>query len=157
VAADFARLCALAAPYGLKLGFEFFGDALCCACLPEAARLVHLAGAPNGGLLLDTFLSYLGGSQPADLAVCQELGVSLHTVHLVDAQPGNPRQLDILSGRALPGQGVIPLDRVLAAVRALHYDGWYTVEVFNPPLPPDDARHTAELARDGALKVLNSA
>lgn len=156
-AADFARLCALAAPYGLRLGFEFFGDALSCARLSEAAHLVKQAGAPNGGLLLDTFLSYLGGSQPKDLAVLPELGVPLHTVHLVDAQPGDPRQLDILSGRMLPGQGVIPLAAVLAAVRALSYDGWYTIEVFNPPCSPEEARAIARMARQGALQVLSEA
>jgi sugar phosphate isomerase/epimerase len=156
-AADFARLCGMAAPYGLQLGFEFFGDALCCSRIPEAARMVHLAAAPNGGLLWDTYLSYLGGSQPEELSICQELGVPLHAVHFVDAQPGEPSQLDILSGRALPGQGVMPLDRVLAALRAVNYDDWLTIEVFNPPMPPDEAGRVAKLALVSAEAMVRDA
>lgn len=153
-AEDFARLCAMAAPYGLQLGFEFFGDALCCARLPEAARLIQLAAAPNGGLLLDTFLFYMGGSLPEDVAVLQTSAVPLHTVHVVDAAPGDPRSLDVLNGRRLPGAGVSPLAEILAAVQALDYSGWYTVEVFNAPLSREEAIRTAELAYRGTVEVL---
>lgn len=154
-AQDFARLCALAAPYNLNVGYEFFGTALCLSRMAEAAQMVRKAGAHNGGIILDTFLFYQGSSRVDEVYVPVELGVPVHAVHVADAAPGEPRRLDVLRGRLLPGTGTAPLGSILEATRKSGYDGWYVVEVFNPPMELPEALRTAQAARQATLKLLS--
>lgn len=152
---DFARVCSLAAPYGLNVGFEFFGNAICISRLTEAARLVREVAAPNSGLILDTFLFHQGGSCVEEMEDLSSLGVSLHSVHVADAAAGEPGGLDVLRGRRLPGTGSAALASILGAIRRSGYDGWYVVEVFNPPMDYSEALRTAETARLATLELLS--
>jgi sugar phosphate isomerase/epimerase len=144
----FKSLCAWAGRYDLSVAFEFFGQAQSYATLGAAMDLVAAAGAPNGGLLLDTFMFHQGESDLADIARLGGSRARLLSVQVADAAPGAPRSLDTLNGRRLPGEGVVPLPDILRQVAAIGYDGWYVVEVFNQamsmPVAVDVARRVKE-------------
>jgi 2-keto-myo-inositol isomerase len=152
-AQDFARLAAVGAEYGLEMSFEFFGNAKCISTLRDAVAMVSAAGADNGGIVLDTFFFYQGGSRLEDIRALAQGGVPLHTVQLADSIIGEPATLDILFDRRLPGTGIVPLRDIVEAVESTGYHGWYTVEVFHAPTAPPDAAMLARLAKSTASSL----
>ena len=65
---NFARMCTLASPFGLKLMLEFIP--YCQTATVEAAhRVVTRAGQPNSGVLVDALHLSRSGGSPADLGV----------------------------------------------------------------------------------------
>jgi 2-keto-myo-inositol isomerase len=129
-AQEFAKLCDLARPYGVRLCLEFMGTAPQIGNLRNAEQLIARAGRSNGGLLIDTFLFHQGGSQPADIA-----GVPIEhvfNVQLADAKPKPREELNMLEDRVFPGEGVAPVQQIVDALIERGYNGWWTVELFNP-------------------------
>lgn len=129
-AEEFAKLCDLARPYGVRLCLEFMGTASQISDLRSAEQLVVKAGRPNGGLLIDTFLFHQGGSRLADLAQIRIEHV--FNVQLADAKPKPREQLNMLEDRLFPGDGAAPVRQIVDALVERGYDGWWTVELFNP-------------------------
>lgn len=147
-AEEFAALCDIARPYGVRLCLEFMGTAPQISTLASGTDLVRRAGRANGGLLIDTFLFHQGHSQLADLAsVPLE---SIFNVQLADALDKPREQLDMLADRVYPGTGAAPVQQIVDALVARGYDGWWTVELFNPAYAKDDpltvAMHAAKSA-----------
>ncbi|MFM0502085.1 sugar phosphate isomerase/epimerase family protein [Paraburkholderia caffeinilytica] len=129
-AEEFASLCDLARPYGVRLCLEFMGTSPQISTLASAAELVNMANRVNGGILIDTFLFHQGGSRVSDI---QHIPVErIFNVQLADAKDKPLAQLDMLADRVFPGEGVAPVQTVVDALVACGYDGWWTVELFNP-------------------------
>jgi sugar phosphate isomerase/epimerase len=129
-AEEFASLCDLAQPYGVRLCLEFMGTSPQISTLASAAQLVNLANRANGGVLIDTFLFHQGGSLVSDIARIPP--ERIFNVQLADAKDKPLAQLDMLADRLFPGDGVVPLQRIVDALVAHGYEGWWTVELFNP-------------------------
>jgi sugar phosphate isomerase/epimerase len=125
---DFADLCALAQPFGVSVALEFIGAAQQVKDLRTAWQIVDTAGAPNGGLLLDTFHFYKGGSELADLE--QVPADRMLMVHISDC-PEIPREDLEDRHRIFPGAGVIPLEAIVAALVDKGYRGCLSLELFN--------------------------
>jgi sugar phosphate isomerase/epimerase len=114
-----ARLCELAAVTapGVTLVLEFL-PIFSVGSLAAAVEAVRAIGAPNLGVLVDTLHLDRSGSTPADLAADLDLFPYLQLAdapRLVDSSPRALRD-EALHGRLLPGDGVLPLAEVLAAV-----------------------------------------
>ena len=59
----FREVCQVAAEYGVRIALEFPGIAAEVKDLRSARDLVAAAGCANGGLIIDTFHFFLGGSR----------------------------------------------------------------------------------------------
>jgi sugar phosphate isomerase/epimerase len=117
-AEGFSALCPDAAARGVTLCFE--------GTLP-AARIHELAGrvdSPAFGCYFDLANPLARGLDPP--TEIRELGTLVRRVHIKDmlVQPGDVR----------PGLGRVDFSACAAALRAIGYDGWLTLET--PPAPP---------------------
>ncbi|MDR7420039.1 MAG: sugar phosphate isomerase/epimerase [Armatimonadota bacterium] len=124
------QMAAVAAPFGVKVGFEFLGFPTCSVnTLAAARRIVDEVGDPGVGVVIDVFHFYAGGSRLDDLDTLP--GDRLFIVHLDDAEPGDPATLGD-AHRLWPGDGVIPLQPILARIERLGYRRAYSLELFRP-------------------------
>jgi sugar phosphate isomerase/epimerase len=99
----------------------------------EGMELIQRVGAPNFGLLLDTF--HMNIEEPSIEASIRACGERIFHFHVAD------------SNRWHPGAGHLDLRSILAALRATGYDGYVSGEFM--PLPDADtaARRAIEVLR----------
>ncbi len=141
----------VAAPYGTRLAFEFLGFGWCSVrTLEQAWEIVRETDRDNIGLVLDTCHFFAGGSSVASIA-----GVDpnkLFIFHINDVEE-RPKETIEDAHRLLPGEGVIPLDGILAAVKATGFDGLCSIELFRPAYWERDPAELAAAARAATLQV----
>jgi sugar phosphate isomerase/epimerase len=99
-------------------GYTFLHD------IPETLAVIEAVGSPNIGLLFDT--DHLWES-PNLLADIERAGDRIFGVHINDMPAVPGPGID----RRLPGEGVIPLREILAAIEATGYAGFYDVEIMS--------------------------
>ncbi len=116
----FARLCDLAAEYGLGALVEF-NPYSGCRSLAEAVALATAAKRPNAALVLDALHLSRSGGHPRDLAKVDP--ALLELVHFCDAPAfmADGRSADELrresrTARLLPGEGELWLEELLDAL-----------------------------------------
>jgi len=113
---------------------------------------VQRAEVPNGGILLDVFHFYRGGSTLIDL---QHIPVEkILLAHLSDAPE---MALDKLkdADRVFPGEGVIPLRDILQVINEKGYQGYFSLELLNPTYCEDVPYRIAQLGIKSVKKLLN--
>jgi sugar phosphate isomerase/epimerase len=148
-AVHFQELCRLADLLDIRVGLEFLGT---CEHLKDVVRaweVVEAADAANGGLVIDTFHFHRGGS----------------TLEMLDPVPGEkiflvqvsdcvdlPRHELEEQHRVYPGTGILPLEPLLAVVRAKGYSGYYSLELHNEAYWQEDR---LTVAREG-LRAMHS-
>jgi sugar phosphate isomerase/epimerase len=116
----FGDLCDRAAQYNLHVCLEF-AVYTGVRRLADAARLVRASGKSNASVLVDALHFSRSGGLPSHLA-----GVEtslLRYAQICDAAPGMPALAPDLirearTGRLLPGEGVLPLRELVAALPA---------------------------------------
>jgi sugar phosphate isomerase/epimerase len=118
---QFGQLCELAAAAGMRAVLEFLmiGE---IKSLGQALEVVQTVGHPAGGVLIDSLHLQRSGGRPEDLA-----GVDpalLPYAQLCDA-PGKLAEenyqawlVDAVDGRSSPGEGELPLARLVRALPA---------------------------------------
>jgi sugar phosphate isomerase/epimerase len=152
-AEEFAALCDIAAPYGVRLCLEFMGSATQIRDLKSASNLVTKAGRHNGGVVIDTFLFYQGGSALSDL---NEIPIDrVFNVQLAGAKRKPLSELNMLEDRLFPDEGAAPVADIVSILTSRGYDGWWTVELFNPEFARLDPSFVASRALSAAKSVLN--
>jgi 2-keto-myo-inositol isomerase len=124
------ELSGIAKPFGVRLAYEFLGFADCSVnSLAQCAKIVEKAARPNVGLVLDTFHFFAGGSAVSSITEVDPRKIFM--VHVNDVERVPRRKMhDAL--RLFPGTGIIPLERILGALRSIGYDGEFSVEIFRP-------------------------
>lgn len=146
---NYARLCALAAPHGLRPLLEPMAYSA-VSTLAQAVRIATAAGQPQAGVLIDAIhLSRTGGAL-ADVAALDPRLQGY--VQWSDAPAAPPPDLDAIAAesrtaRLAPGDGELPLLELLATLPA---DAPISVEV-----PNDAAR--ARLGDLGHARRLQAA
>jgi sugar phosphate isomerase/epimerase len=127
----FAALCSEAATYGATIGFEFMASAM-IDNLADARRMVEIAGAKNGGLILDIVhvvslgITYANISQiPVQYVINVELNDG--------ALPGSPRH-DPSRARRFCGEGEFDIAGFITCLTGMGYAGPWAVEVFSHEL-----------------------
>ncbi len=140
-----------AAAFNVRLALEFRGSASFCASLDTAAALVTQCGEPNVGVNLDVFHYYTGPSKFEDLALLSPANLAF--VQLSDLL-GVPRELATDADRILPGEGDFQLGPILQQLRAIGYDGWVSLELFNPTLWQMKVAQVAELGWQTLRRLL---
>jgi sugar phosphate isomerase/epimerase len=141
----------LAAAFGVRLGLEFHGRDTFCASLDTALSLIDQCNEPNVGVCLDVFHFYMGPSKEADLSLLNR--DNLAHVQLSDLA-GIPRELATDADRVLPGDGDFSLEPLLERIRTSGYDGWVSLELFNPQLWKAKPAQVAEVGLTALRRVL---
>lgn len=131
----------LAAKHGVRIALEFIARSRLLGSLPTALQVIRQAAQPNVGLCLDTFHLYAGVSKLEDLDELRP-GEVEH-VHFHDVPRAVPRELLVDADRIPPGMGVIPLTKVVDALRRIGYGGALSVELFDPVVQKSDPAVTA--------------
>jgi len=149
------ELSKIAEPYGLKLAYEFLGFADCTVnSLAQCAAIVQKVSRENVGFVLDTFHFFAGGSTVASIAEVDPRKIFM--VHVNDVERSPRRKMhDAL--RLFPGKGIIPLIRILEALRAIGYTGKFSVEIFRPQYWNRFPLEVAREARRTTLAALHQA
>jgi sugar phosphate isomerase/epimerase len=116
----FCDLCDRAAAYGLTVGLEF-AIYTGVRTLAHAAQVVARSKRPNATVLIDALHFSRSGGVPADVATVDPS--VLRYAQICDAAPSMPGPDDTpalireaRTGRLLPGEGVLPLKALVAAL-----------------------------------------
>jgi 2-keto-myo-inositol isomerase len=141
-----------AAAFGVRLALEFRGSAAFCSSLDTALALIAQCDESNVGVALDVFHYYTGPSKFEDLALLSS--TKLAFVQLSDVL-GVPRELAADSDRILPGEGDFRLHPIMEHLRAIGYDGWVSLELFNPTLWQLKPAQVAELGLASLNRLLH--
>jgi sugar phosphate isomerase/epimerase len=141
----YRRAGAAAAEIGAKIGVEPIrnapGESLIYT-VAEAADLVNEIDADGVGIVFDVWHHWNSPTVMEDI----ETYASLFTiVQLGDWPEGPSASVD----RAIPGDGVIPLDRIFKALEAAGYSGWYDLELL---ADPDAQESILTIDRDEVLE-----
>jgi sugar phosphate isomerase/epimerase len=134
-ARGFAYACDLAARDGLQLGIEF----LPWSGVPDlrtAWAVVEAAGRENGGLVLDTWhwQRQPGGPDHDTLRAIPGDRIHVLQVNDVAAVAGADLLTETMTGRLLPGDGVVDFAALCASLDHIGAEPNVAPEVFNPTL-----------------------
>ena len=149
--AHFASLCDLAQLFGLRVDLEFMRWRA-IGTLPQAEAIVRQAGKSNGAILVDALHLSRSGGQPDDLiSVPAEF---LRATQLCDAAAEMPatdaaRIAEARGGRLPPGEGSLPLGRLLDALPA---DTSLSVEM---PMTALEVRARIQVAFEATRRLLD--
>jgi len=150
-AAHYRDLCERAAQHGVIPALEFLGMAATVRDVKTAAQIVRDAGHESGGILLDTFHFYRGGSEPADVLGLG--GAPVAMCHVNDAG-GKPRLELTDLDRVFCGAGEMPLVEMFRNLAQIGYEGSYSVEIFNEDYWGRDPLKVAREGRETLQAVL---
>jgi D-psicose/D-tagatose/L-ribulose 3-epimerase len=123
VAAVHKRAAAYAASRNIKLAIEPLNRFECYVLNTNdaAAALVKSVGAPNYGLLYDTFHSNIEEKDP--VAALTRTLPQINHVHFSE------------NDRGTPGKGHVPWAPTMKALKSGGYQGWCAIEAFGRALP----------------------
>jgi sugar phosphate isomerase/epimerase len=99
--------------------------------MAQALSTVRAFSSPSLGVLLDLYNTWW---EPGIEELIGDMRKDLLGVHVAD---WNPETLKVDS-RLLPGQGVIPLERLIKKVEMAGYQGCYDIEIFNEKIWSDN-------------------
>jgi 2-keto-myo-inositol isomerase len=146
------ELADIAEPYGIKIGFEFLGEAgNSVQTLDHGSKIVNLVNRESVGNVMDTYHFYAGGSS---FEAIDDLDPKkLFIFHINDAEDLPKEQLND-SKRLYPGLGILPIGEIKQHLDGIGYDGPVSVEIFRPEYWQQDPFVVAKAAKDATEKVL---
>ena len=119
-----------AEPYGVNIAFEFLGFPWCSVqTVAQAWEIVKAVNLPNVAMVIDTCHFYAGGSMLDSIKSIDAKKLAVFHINDVEAMP---KEKITDANRLFPGDGVIPLKEIIAAVRGIGFDGVASVEIFRP-------------------------
>lgn len=128
-AADrYRELLELGKSMGVTPIVEVWGFSKTLRRLGEAVCVAAEAGSPDGCVLPDVYHLYKGGSDFAGLGMLSARAIGIF--HVND-YPRIDRAKINDADRVFPGDGIAPLKEVFAALRAMRYGGFVSLELFN--------------------------
>lgn len=155
----FRALCSVLSDYGIRFGIEWVGPAHfrqrgnpLIWRMDQALALCEEIGAPNIGLLVDSFHWFCAQHSLDELRSLPKERI-VH-VHINDA-PDRPVEEQIDNERVMPGDGIIDLVGFLRALKEAGYEGAVSVEVLSKTLPQQFSKdELAAKAKAGLDSVL---
>jgi 2-keto-myo-inositol isomerase len=146
------ELSAIADPFDVKLAFEFLGFLWCSVrTLRQCWDIVRETDRPNVGLVIDSCHFYAGGSSLRSIDEVPAEKVFIFHINDVEERP---KETIEDAHRLLPGEGVIPLDKMLARLKGIGFDGLCSIELFRPAYWERAPEELAAAARMMTLQVL---
>lgn len=141
-------LCEVGRATGVIPMVEVWGFSHTLSRLGEAVLVAIESGHADACILADVYHLHKGGSPVEGLALLQ--GRRLPVFHVND-YPADPPPAAIQDkDRVFPGDGVAPLAAIFSHLRAIGFDGYLSLELFNEAYYKQDAR---TVARTGLEKM----
>ncbi len=152
----YPKLASHAASKTMKIAFEPLSVVLMnndsfISTLEEGLTLIHDVNHSNFGLLLDVWHVW------REVMITERLAKldNIFAVHLCDWPKGEPRAV---ADRAIPGEGLIDLPSLFAAIEASGFTGAYALELFSADHFPDSLwrqkpKDVIEKSRDNFYKL----
>ncbi len=140
-AARLAREAELAAKYKVRIALEFICRSALIGSLGTALKVLREARQPNVGVCLDVHHFFAGISKFEDLKDLRP--GNIEHVHFHDLPDTKPRELLSEPDRLPPGEGVVPLRLITAALARLGYAGNLSTELFGDQFTKGDPRAVA--------------
>jgi sugar phosphate isomerase/epimerase len=131
---EYGKLVDFAGDHGVRIALEPLNVAIINVetaiwTLEQGMRPVEQVYRPNFGICLDVWNVW---QNPRIEDVIQESGQRGRTYVVQLSDWRTPRSFE---DRAIPGQGSIPLPRLLRTIHESGYDGPYVVEIFSGDVP----------------------
>lgn len=143
----FRQMCQVAEESGVRIALEFPGIAAEVKDLRSARDLVSAAACPNGGLVIDTFHFFVGGSKLADFDGMAPEQIFL--VHLSDAMNLPMERLRIPhDNRTFPGEGTINFTPIFKELARCGYNGALSLEIWNREFHQSDPAWMVKKGRE---------
>jgi sugar phosphate isomerase/epimerase len=153
VAERFAGVCDRAAEHGTRVALEFL-PWTGLADLATATQVVHAAGRPNGGLLIDAWHYFRGHPDHASVRGLSAGDVVAVQLDDADAEVVGPLFEDTMFRRRLPGEGTFDLIGLVQTLDAIGVDVPYSVEIMSTAEQSLPVEQAARRAHDAASTVL---
>ncbi|HVF85368.1 MAG TPA: sugar phosphate isomerase/epimerase family protein [Abditibacteriaceae bacterium] len=150
----YAALCEVGRQCGVRPLVEVWGFSQTLSRLGEAAFIAIESGHPDAGILADVYHLHKGGSPPSGLAQLNGTQMPLFHVNDYPAAPGREAIKD--EQRIWPGDGVAPLGDILTTLRRIGFDGYLSLELFNPQYWQSNALETARTGLEKMQTVVNA-
>jgi sugar phosphate isomerase/epimerase len=148
-----AEAAEAARPRGIRLALEFQKGYRFCSSLDTTLSMLGQVQLDNLGLCLDVFHYYTGPSKFEDLGLLSP--ATLFWLQLSDLS-GTPRELAEDRDRILPGEGDFLLGPLLDQIDHIGYEGYASLEVFNPQLWQIPADRVAQAALQAMIRTLGA-
>jgi sugar phosphate isomerase/epimerase len=126
VGRSLAELADIAAPFDVRLALEPVSFTP-LRSLSLALEVLEVAGRDTVGLCLDTFHLWTGGT-PWDQVAALDPRLIL-VAHISDVTPRRAHEWSDADRDVLPGDGILPLQEGIDAIRATGYDDLWCVEM----------------------------
>ncbi len=143
----YAQLCEFGREFGVRPLVEVWGFSQTLSRLGEAVFVAIESGAPDAAVLADVYHLYKGGSPVEGLALLNRAALPLF--HVND-YPNIAREQITDADRVFPGDGVAPLRQIFQTLSSIGFDGFVSLELFNPAYWTGDP---LEIAREGKRKL----
>ena len=142
----FQRAVEMAHSLGRIIALEFIRGTQFMSSLSTSVPMVRKVNHPNGRIMVDLFHLWGGFSKFEDLELLKE-GEPEH-VHLDDLPAEIPREILTDRDRVAPGDGVIPIAKILRALKQKKFRGAVSIELFHQRFQQGDPYQVAlELKR----------
>jgi 2-keto-myo-inositol isomerase len=151
VAERYHALLTLGDHIGVIPQVEVWGFSKTLHRLGQAVLVAAESGHPQACVLPDVYHLYKGGSDFAGLKLLS--GASMHVFHMNDYPATPPRQTISDKDRVFPGDGIAPIADVIQTLRAIDFNGYLSIELFNPEYWQRDP---LQVAREALNKMQES-
>jgi sugar phosphate isomerase/epimerase len=154
VAERYHALLVLGDHFGVVPQVEIWGFSKTLTRLGQAMMVALESKHPAACVLPDVYHLYKGGSEFAGLKLLN--GTAVHVLHMNDYPATPPRSAIKDSDRVYPGDGIAPLPELIRTLREIEFDGYLSIELFNPTYWQQDPLQVAKTALS-KLKALTAA
>ena len=154
-AARYRELLEAGEAFGVRPAMEFLGFQHNVFQLEQALAVVRQADHPHGCLVLDPFHLFRGGSGFGGLTDLSAAAIAV--CHFNDAPASPPRFEQTDADRVYPGDGILPLKAFLRDLDGIGYEGFLSLELFNPRYWTRDPEEVAATGREKTEDVIRSA
>lgn len=148
VAERYRAVLELGRQMGVVPQLELWGGSKTLRRLGEVAFVLAEAAHPDACTVLDAFHIYRGGSDFSGLRHFN--GRLMHVFHMNDYPAEPPREKITDQYRVFPGDGVAPMTDILRYLHEAGFQGFLSLELFNPRYFEQDP---LEVARTGLDKM----
>ncbi len=154
MAGGFAAACDHFQPAGIGLALEFITGST-ISTLNQAAEIVRLANRANGGILLDSWHLFRGGSALETLRTLP--GSAIRSIQISDAPAiaSDDLEHEMTHARLLPGDGAFDLPGLFDVLKSIGCTARIGVEVFSDSLATLPATAIAQRAALAAQNLLD--
>jgi len=140
---------------GVTPAMEFLGFFHNVYRLDQALLIARAADDKDACIVMDPFHLYRGGSGFSEVADVP--GSFIAICHFNDAPASPPQAEQADKDRVYPGDGILPLAKMLQDIKAAGYTGALSLELFNPSYWAQDPETVARVGLEKMQAVLQAA